>query len=488
MQHELLPCVSIIMPTHNRCPLLRRTLDSLACQSVLASSFEVIVVADGCADDTGAMLRAYQAPYTLRVVEQEAQGAAMARNAGAAIARAPLLLFLDDDVEATPGLVAAHLDAHAAVPGRAVLGPYPPAPVVKRDFFLMSMRHWWNAKFTELAHPGHRFTYEDLLTGNLSLDRALFERLGGLDPAFKKSGEDYEFGLRLLKAGVQMVYEQRALAYHHNHDTTNFDGALRRAYNEGRTDILLAQRHPEIGATLPFAAWYTRSQLRRRVRGMFIFHMRGVGDARAHLMRRHLNVLELLGLRARWGYEYNRLRLYWYWRGVADHTGGRPAMADVIWEVLGYKQPAVAPYTVDVGGGLAAAEARLDADRPASARVCYSRGGRCHDLGLIPAVPGAEPLRGPHLRRYLLEKAAPKLLRAMALEGGIADLPGEGRDELVAAIERTTPWFGPTALHTMWYEQYIQFAVMDARIAHCPEPAPQVELVPLAAPQEVHAI
>jgi glycosyltransferase involved in cell wall biosynthesis len=119
-----MPTLSVIIPTHNRSAQLLENLSALSRQSWSVSEFEVLVVADACQDDTVERANAYaaQAPYRLRVLSHEARSRAATRNLGAAHAQSQLLLFLDDDVVAQPGLVAAHVRAQGQGPDRVVLG------------------------------------------------------------------------------------------------------------------------------------------------------------------------------------------------------------------------------------------------------------------------------------------------------------------------------------------------------------------------------
>src|SRR5688572_32712199 len=78
------PFVTIIIPTHNRSASLRRTLTALCAQTYPLPQVELLVVADGCTDDTVAMLARYEAPFAFHIIEQGGQGAAAARNRGAA--------------------------------------------------------------------------------------------------------------------------------------------------------------------------------------------------------------------------------------------------------------------------------------------------------------------------------------------------------------------------------------------------------------------
>ena len=208
--------VSIIIPSHNRSSSLRRALDALHLQTYPMDLIEVIVVADSCIDDTLAMLQDYKAPFKLQAIEVNCRSASIARNTGAASATGKLLLFLDDDIEALPPLVESHARVHRERPGAAVMGPYPPKLHGGTRFFDVEVRSWWEEKFYQMSQPGHRFTYQDLLSGNLSLDAELLGRLDGFDSAFGNcGGEDYEFGVRLLKAGVPFAVAGDAVGYHY---------------------------------------------------------------------------------------------------------------------------------------------------------------------------------------------------------------------------------------------------------------------------------
>ena len=79
-----------------------RTVRSLARQEY-DGRFEVVVVVDGSQDGSFEALKELDVSFPLSVFEQSNQGAARARNHGAAATRGEILLFLDDDMEAHPG-------------------------------------------------------------------------------------------------------------------------------------------------------------------------------------------------------------------------------------------------------------------------------------------------------------------------------------------------------------------------------------------------
>lgn len=91
--------VSVVIPCYRCAKTVARAVASVASQTSLPA--ELILVDDGSADDTGAVLQALAGQYPagwirLASLEQNA-GAASARNAGWALATQPYLAFLDSD-------------------------------------------------------------------------------------------------------------------------------------------------------------------------------------------------------------------------------------------------------------------------------------------------------------------------------------------------------------------------------------------------------
>src|SRR5436309_2760111 len=88
--------ISIIIPAHNEESYLGRTLEALTHQNY--PWFEVIVVANGCSDQTAEVARGKC--HRLIVLSQKSLG--VARNLGARLAKGQLLLFLDADTTLEP--------------------------------------------------------------------------------------------------------------------------------------------------------------------------------------------------------------------------------------------------------------------------------------------------------------------------------------------------------------------------------------------------
>ena len=90
---DLIPLVSVIIPTFNRGWIVREAIDSVLAQDY--PNFELIVVDDGSTDDTNAILRAYG--DRLKVIEQSNSGVSAARNRGIEASGGELIAFLDSD-------------------------------------------------------------------------------------------------------------------------------------------------------------------------------------------------------------------------------------------------------------------------------------------------------------------------------------------------------------------------------------------------------
>src|SRR5688572_30780278 len=101
-------------------------LELLTAQTVAPSRFDVVVADDGSTDDTRDVTESFRDRLRIRFHTQADRGfrAGAARNGGARLTTAPILVFIDTGVMMGPDFVAAHLAAHAGGPrsGCAVIG------------------------------------------------------------------------------------------------------------------------------------------------------------------------------------------------------------------------------------------------------------------------------------------------------------------------------------------------------------------------------
>jgi glycosyltransferase involved in cell wall biosynthesis len=239
--------VSVVIPTYNRCDLLAKTLDQFTRQRMPADEFEIIVSDDGSSDATEAVTKSFHGRLRVKYSFQEDLGfrAGAARNSGARLAAAPVLVFVDTGVMVGPDFLRHHLAAHGEGDndgGHVVLGyaygwkppGVPPLPglvdalstlpaeeVVERfkdnhDFF--DERH---AYLEEMDFDLSRYLlpWPLFLSLNFSVLAADFWAVGGFDEEFRGWGfEDLELAYRLFWHGLSFRMSREAWAVEWPHE------------------------------------------------------------------------------------------------------------------------------------------------------------------------------------------------------------------------------------------------------------------------------
>lgn len=94
--------LSVIIPTRNRANYLSSCLESLTCQTIPTSDFEVIVVNNASSDNSKHVAESYQNRLKLKVIDTCIPGLHFGRHAGMKEANSDILVFCDDDIIANP--------------------------------------------------------------------------------------------------------------------------------------------------------------------------------------------------------------------------------------------------------------------------------------------------------------------------------------------------------------------------------------------------
>jgi peptidoglycan/xylan/chitin deacetylase (PgdA/CDA1 family)/glycosyltransferase involved in cell wall biosynthesis len=295
--------LSVVIPTYNRAGRLQTCLEALTRQTQPASDFEVIVVIDGSTDETLDRLRNFQAPFPLRPVWQHHGGQPRALNQGIAQATGRYCLFLDDDVVASPQLVAEHLQAQHRTSSIVGIGQLTLSLPADAGWYARAHAQGWRDHYEWLNREDAAVIHEDCYSGNMSAPREVLVKCGGFAEDLVRS-YDVELAYRLARQGCSFVYLPGAVGC--QDERKGFRELSRDAERAGVVDVMLYRRDPHMLsralASFPQGSW--RKLLLRRL--LLAFHTPP-------------RLLELLGRlmhpARRYGW-YSFIHSLCYWRGV----------------------------------------------------------------------------------------------------------------------------------------------------------------------------
>jgi glycosyltransferase involved in cell wall biosynthesis len=241
--------VSVVIPTFNRRDSLRRVIDSVLGDAAAA---EVVVVVDGSTDGSIELLEHLsRSQPRVKPLFLEHRGLNAAVQAGVERARSEIVIILDDDLEATPGLVSAHARHHRAAPNLVVLGYSPvfnPAGTGERAL----TASLYSEAYERSCREFERRPQEILLHvygGHMSMRRAACLRTGVYSKDFRERYHpDREFGIRCLKAGLVGRFDRLLLARHHY--ARSLSEFRRDARSQGNATAMIHSLHPDVLGTV----------------------------------------------------------------------------------------------------------------------------------------------------------------------------------------------------------------------------------------------
>lgn len=174
--------ISIIIPTYNRAEVILRSLQTWASQTCAADDFELIIVDNNSSDGSDAIIKDFiKDKPNFRYVLETQKGSTYARHAGAALAKADILMFCDDDGLFNPFCLEEILkvfDANSqvsAVTGKIVIewDKTPPEWIEPYEFMLGKLDYGDEIQYNTSFY---------LNGGILAIKKQVFEDLGGFNP------------------------------------------------------------------------------------------------------------------------------------------------------------------------------------------------------------------------------------------------------------------------------------------------------------------
>jgi GT2 family glycosyltransferase len=211
--------LAIIVATRNRDRHLRRLLTSIfAATGVAELAPEVVVADNGSTDATAAVVdEAARTHRNLRRLAVPEAGKSRALNAAIRASTAPLLAFVDDDVELDREWLVA-VDAYFA---RHAVGAAQATIRVAREAaanaaVAAAIERWHTVPRCDYG-PGVTES-RSLIGANMIVARSTFARVGLFDerlgPGAAGASEDTELAERIVAAGIAIGYVPDAIVYH----------------------------------------------------------------------------------------------------------------------------------------------------------------------------------------------------------------------------------------------------------------------------------
>lgn len=208
MSGELLPRVSVVVPTRDRPRLLQRALRSVLNQTF--RSFEILVIDDCSKTDPRVVIDSFGDARIRLLRHNTPRGAAAARNSGINEAQGEYVAFLDDDDEWRPEMLRRQVEALDTAPPM-VAGSYTGRSVISDS----TKQELQNQLPAAVANPGRELpkTNGIGMTSCMMLRRVCLERVGGFDESLP-SRQDRDLWIRVAAHYNLIPLREPLLIYH----------------------------------------------------------------------------------------------------------------------------------------------------------------------------------------------------------------------------------------------------------------------------------
>ena len=222
--------VTIAIPTYKRGEILVQTIEHLLKLAPRATEILIVDQTELHRPEIVERLHEWSQNGDIRWIRVSEPSVPHAMNIALREARAPIVLFMDDDIVPTDNLVAEHTAGYDAgiwaVAGQVL------QPGEEEGHF----EHLHDGPLRDLEFPfnhNQRCDVENVMAGNLSVHRGHSLSIGGFDENFIGAAYRFEtdFARRMIAAGGRIRYEPRARLRH----LKITDGGIRAHGDQRRT-------------------------------------------------------------------------------------------------------------------------------------------------------------------------------------------------------------------------------------------------------------
>ncbi len=224
---------SVVIPTYNRLPILQKCLQAMEAQD-FTQPYEIVVVDDGSTDGTVEFLHNHSDRFPhVRLLLQNHEGAAIARNTGIDVAAGEIIVFIDSDLVVTPVFLSAHAKALANSDRAFTYG------------LVINTNDFENPTSAQVKIQDISTAF--FATGNVAIAKHWLIAAGKFDTSFRQYGwEDLELGVRLKNLGLKLIKCPDAVGYHWHPAFTieQLPLLVDVEAQRGRMGVVFYQKHP----------------------------------------------------------------------------------------------------------------------------------------------------------------------------------------------------------------------------------------------------
>lgn len=226
--------VSILLPTYNRLPILKKCINSLLNQNF--SNYEILVVDDGSTDGTKETISdLVKKESKIRYIWKENEGISKTRNLCVKESRGEYLIFVDSDAIVSSDFIKSHMLIHQKYK----------YPVLSQGKVIITydFENPFNVRFNPLTDCS-RAIFD---TCNVSVAKEFIIKAGMFDENFYNYGwEDLELGFRLRKLGLKVIRNNKAICYHYQppFDIKNINLMIEKEKSRGKGAVYFLKKHP----------------------------------------------------------------------------------------------------------------------------------------------------------------------------------------------------------------------------------------------------
>jgi GT2 family glycosyltransferase len=222
---------------------------------------EIILVDDKSPEASSILelAKEYGAAYVRNESKEMESQPALCRNLGFEASTGEVIVFNDADMLLATNALESHVRYHMQIPNAAVCSQFwriaysktaldalQEPDVNKLRTLGHSAIHDTSISWSEISDPHPSSNWWAFLSGQLSINRRDFEKIGRWDEKYTGWGaEDNDLGYRIHKAGMQTLFASDIRAFHIDHPITREDYA-QKCRTALRNLKYMCEKYPEI--------------------------------------------------------------------------------------------------------------------------------------------------------------------------------------------------------------------------------------------------